>query len=385
MSDLRLDHVEFHVADLEQQVKLWTRRYGFRTVGRSGSPEQGFRSVVVRQGAISLVLTEGLSPAHPAHAYVRAHGDGVANIVLRTSDTHAAFEAAARAGARLLAPPNRHDRDKDVILATLASGMDDIVLTLLERGQPTAGASETPALPPGFDPEGAVDRTTSLPRDIAGEPAEADNRTGLLAIDHFAVCVRPGQMTALTDFYIQAFGFREIYEERINVGGQAMLSKVVQSASKSITFTVIEPDRTADPGQIDAFLAGHGGSGVQHIAFSSGNVVASVSALAERGVAFLPTSDLYYGLLSRRVPVTHHPLGQLRRLGILADEDHDGQLFQIFTRSVHPRRTIFFEVIERCGGTAFGSANIKALYEVVELERLRHQADAAAKEQERSK
>jgi 4-hydroxymandelate synthase len=51
------------------------------------------------------------------------------------------------------------------------------------------------------------------------------------------------------------------------------------------------------------------------------------------------------------------------------DEDHDGQLFQIFTASAHPRRTIFYEVIERQGARTFGSANIKALYTAVELER----------------
>ncbi|MFD9305178.1 4-hydroxyphenylpyruvate dioxygenase [Streptomyces sp. NPDC060048] len=374
VSDLQLDHVEFYVGDLEQQLAFWTDSYGFRIAGRGGSPEEGFRSVLVRQGAISLVLTEGLDPAHPACAYVRAHGDGVANIGLRTRDAHAVFESAVRVGACPLTPPDRHDRDKDVIHATLASGLDDVTLTLLEREQP-AGEQQVEALPPGFELAAEPVRTAASNTSLEAEgEVGADIGTGLLEVDHFAVCVRPGQMAALTDLYVRAFGFREIYEERIVVGGQAMLSKVVQSATKSLTFTVIEPDPTADPGQIDTFLAEHGGSGVQHIAFSTVNVVASVPALAERGVAFLTTPGLYYEVLSQRVAVTRHPLAELRRLSVLVDEDHDGQLFQIFTRSVHPRNTLFFEVIERFGGTTFGSANIKALYEVVELERQRHQA-----------
>ena len=58
-----------------------------------------------------------------------------------------------------------------------------------------------------------------------------------------------------------------------------------------------------------------------------------------------------------------------RLVSALIDEDHDGQLYQIFTMSVHPRNTIFFELIERIGARSFGSGNIKALYEAVELQR----------------
>jgi 4-hydroxymandelate synthase len=56
----------------------------------------------------------------------------------------------------------------------------------------------------------------------------------------------------------------------------------------------------------------------------------------------------------------------LRELDVLVDQDHGGQLFQIFTRSVHSRRTFFLELIERQGAGTFGTANIKALYEAVE-------------------
>jgi 4-hydroxymandelate synthase len=59
----------------------------------------------------------------------------------------------------------------------------------------------------------------------------------------------------------------------------------------------------------------------------------------------------------------------LRELNLLVDQDHGGQLFQIFTRSTHPRGTLFLELIERRGAGTFGSANIKALYEAVERER----------------
>ncbi len=59
----------------------------------------------------------------------------------------------------------------------------------------------------------------------------------------------------------------------------------------------------------------------------------------------------------------------LRELNVLVDQDNEGELFQIFARSTHPRRTFFFEIIERRDALTFGSANIKALYEAVERER----------------
>lgn len=90
-----------------------------------------------------------------------------------------------------------------------------------------------------------------------------------------------------------------------------------------------------------------------------------------------------------------HPLNFPQELGILADEDDEGVLLQIFTKPVGDRPTLFFEIIQRigcvvepndedsegdwipeskggtgflqkggCGG--FGVGNFKILFELVE-------------------
>jgi 4-hydroxymandelate synthase len=188
-------------------------------------------------------------------------------------------------------------------------------------------------------------------------------------MDHFAVCLEIGQLDPTVEFYKAAFGFREIFEEHILVGSQAMLSKVVQSRTGAVTFTMLQPDPAADPGQIDDFLKNHDGPGIQHIAFAADDIARSVRALADQGVVFLTTPDAYYGRLTERVSPKKHAIDDLRELNILVDEDHAGQLFQIFTASAHDRRTLFYEIIERCGAKTFGSSNIKALYQAVEMER----------------
>ncbi|MFF2147239.1 4-hydroxyphenylpyruvate dioxygenase [Kitasatospora sp. NPDC058190] len=351
-ADLGIEYVEFYVENLEAKTAEWVDRYAFEVIGRSGTEAGGFRSTALRQGRVVLVLTEGTSDDHPATRYVRRHGEGVADIALRTADASAAFAAAVERGADRV---DRPGPDGAAPAATIA-GFGDVVHTFV-RGD----AGGEPGLPPGFVAEPGA--APAGPGDGGAEPV------GAQLIDHFAVCVNAGELDPTVEYYRSVLGFREIFEERIVVGAQAMNSKVVQSASGEVTFTVIEPDTTAAPGQIDGFLAGHDGAGVQHIAFSVEDAARSVRALGERGVEFLTTPGSYYDLLTERITPKNHELDELRELNLLVDEDHGGQLFQIFTRSTHPRRTLFFEVIERIGAETFGSSNIKALYEAVELER----------------
>jgi 4-hydroxymandelate synthase len=317
-----IDYVEIYVTDLESAVQSWINDYGFAAVGTAGSDALGYRSVALRLGSITLVLTMGISPDHPASDYVAVHGDGVGNIALHLAD-----------------PPSE---------TRSVQAFGDVIHTLVEH---------QPGLPPGFAP---LASTQTEGADIA-----------LIEIDHIAVCLGIGDLNPTVEYYENELGFREIFAERIVVGSQAMNSKVVQSPGRGVTLTLIEPDASADPGQIDDFLKNHNGAGVQHLAFSTADAVRTVRALTSRGVRFLSAPGVYYDLLGKRIKVRGHALDDLRETNLLADEDHGGQLFQIFTASTHPRRTLFFEIIERQGASTFGSSNIKALYEAVEMERAR--------------
>lgn len=354
LRDLSIDYVEMYVGDLETAAFDWVDRYAFTVAGTVDSADR--RSIALRHGRITLVLTQAISDQHPASAYVATHGDGVADIALRTADVEAAFTAATGNGAGAHRRPTRHaaggpDATDCPGVTAAVKGFGDVVHTLVQRAP-----GEGPGLPAGFVP---VLRGT-------GERA-AD--VGLTDIDHVAVCLNTGDLRPTVDYYLNTLGFRDIFEEHIVVGAQAMESNVVQSPSGSVTLTLIQPDPTAEPGQIDEFLKGHQGAGVQHLAFSSLDAVRSVRALDHRGVTFLTTPSAYYDLLGERIDLDRQRLEDLRATHVLADEDHEGQLFQIFTTSTHPRHTLFFEVIERQGARTFGSSNIKALYEAVELER----------------
>nr|QEO73640.1 hypothetical protein [uncultured bacterium] len=343
-----IDHVEIFVEDAEESAVQLRDGFGFALAGRGSDSEmRGCESVLLRQGEIALLLTSATSADHQAAEYVRCHGEGVGVIGLRVDDAEAAFADAVARGAVPVAPPKAFGPDGDRVVFASVIGFGDVEHRFVSRDDPSG-----PLAP--FIQETGCGR--------GGE--------GLFTrIDHFAVCVPAGTLDETVRRYQEIFGLDQTFEEQIIVGAQAMGSKVIQSRSERLTLTILEPDVTREPGQIDAFLKAHGGAGVQHVAFLTEDIATAVRRSADRGVRFLSTPPGYYDMLTPRLGPIGVPVDELRRLNILADRDHAGVMLQIFTESRHPRGTLFYELIDRRGARTFGSNNIHALYEAVERQR----------------
>jgi 4-hydroxymandelate synthase len=351
------DHIEFYVTDLDKSASTLLDGYGFRLTGRTPDTVVRQRSLLFQQGQIAFLLTQATSPDHPAHAYVNQHGDGPAVIAFGTDDVHQAFGDAVAGGALPVAGPVFAGSGDDRVGIAEVSGFGDVVHRLVQR----AGAGT------GFAP-GLIEPVSS-----SSSSSGADSE-GLLLLDHVAVCLPAGELDKSVQFYRDAFGLSVIFDERIEVGGQAMISKVVQGTEGQATFTLIEPDLTREPGQIDDFLRTHDGAGVQHLALRTGDITSSLRELTGRGVEFLASPDDYYRALPSRLGALSIDVDVLRELNVLADRDPSGEMFQIFARSRHERGTFFFELIERRGALTFGTQNIHALYEALDSERARDTA-----------
>jgi len=342
-----LEYVELYATDGKSIVDYFVSAFGFAEVAHSNSSnhDEGRESTLLRQANAHLVVTTG--PA--TYEFLEQHGDGVADIAFACADVPGAWDRAMKAGASSFRAPS----DGDGSAATV-SGFGDVRHTLVHR-------------PPGAAPRAPVDRAWTEVSDDAGSRADP-SRIG--QVDHIAVCVGSGDLQATVRYYIAAFGLERYYSEYIQVGNQAMDSVVVRSPSGQVTFTILEPDSSRDRGQLNDFLDRNGGAGVQHVAFLVGEIISSVSEFRDRGVEFLWTPGAYYDVLADRVTGLLEEIADLRETNVLADCDEWGYLLQLFTKSPHERSTLFYELIQRHGAQGFGSANIRALYEAVERERI---------------
>jgi len=351
MKILDIDHIELYVGDAVAAARSLCTAYGFRVYGRGG-PDTGLpgqRTILLGQGDIRILLTSGLKEDHPASQFVARHGDGVAVAAFRTGNAATAYTDVVAAGGPGVHQPRTWENARARVVTAEVAGFGDVVYRLVERQ--------------GSDAE-------FQPGVIEMEPgAGAGSGEDLLRIiDHLAVCVPAGELDPTIAFHEQVFGFTVTFEEYIEIGEQGVMSKVVQSPSGGVTFTILQPDLTRQAGQIDDFLAWHDGAGVQHAAFLTRDIVRAVRTITGRGVEFAVTPSGYYDTLTTRLGAPDIPVEALRPLGILADRDHWGQMYQIFAKSTHIRRTYFLELIDRHGARTFGTNNIPALYAAKERE-----------------
>jgi len=178
-------------------------------------------------------------------------------------------------------------------------------------------------------------------------------------------------MNVWVQFYADVMGFRNLLtfdDKDISTEYSSLMSKVMANGNDRIKFPINEPAKGKKRSQIDEYLDFYKGPGVQHMALATDDIIATVTALRDRGVEFLNVPTTYYDDLQQRVGKIDEPVARLQELGILVDRDPDGYLLQIFTKPVEDRPTVFYEIIERKGARSFGKGNFKALFEAIERE-----------------
>jgi 4-hydroxyphenylpyruvate dioxygenase len=131
-----------------------------------------------------------------------------------------------------------------------------------------------------YGPAGSIYDVDFVP--IAGvDPAPRG--AGLVGIDHLTHNVHRGRMVEWAEFYQRLFNFREIRYFDIEGRLTGLKSKAMTSPCGKIRIPINES--ADDRSQIAEYLAAYHGEGIQHIALSSGDILASVEALRGRGVA----------------------------------------------------------------------------------------------------
>lgn len=103
------------------------------------------------------------------------------------------------------------------------------------------------------------------------------------------------------------------------------------------------------------FLSEFVGSGVQHIAFATHDIVKTVQRLRANRVEMLPIAENYYDDLEARADLPPERLDVLRKHNILCVKDESGKYLQAYTLNFENR--FFFEIVERRGYAGYGAIN----------------------------
>ncbi len=346
------DYLEMWVGNSRQAAHYFQTAFGFQPLAYAGLATglKDRESYVVQQGKIRIVLTSPLHGGTEIGSHIDAHGDGVKVIALWVEDATSAFEETVKRGAKPYFAPVTESDDKGTVVRSGIHTYGDTVHIFVERR--------------AYD-------GIFLPGYQAWEPHYRPEDTGLQYVDHMVGNVGWNEMNTWVKFYAHVLGFAQLVsfdDKDISTDYTALMSKVMSNGNGRIKFPINEPAEGKKKSQIEEYLDFYGGSGVQHIAVATDNIIETVTALRDRGVEFLRVPAVYYDDVLDRVGTIDEDLAPLRDLGILIDRDDEGYLLQIFTRPIMPRPTVFFEIIQRKGAKSFGKGNFKALFEAIERE-----------------
>ncbi|MEZ4778236.1 MAG: 4-hydroxyphenylpyruvate dioxygenase [Flavobacteriaceae bacterium] len=354
---LGTDYVEFYVGNAKQAAHFYKTAFGFQSYAYKGL-ETGSRdevSYVLKQDKIRLVLTTPLHSKSPINDHIVKHGDGVKVIALWVEDARSAYEETTKRGAiSYMEPLVEKDAFGEVVRAGIYT-YGETVHMFVERKNYKGDFL------PGF---------RKWESDYNPEP------TGLKYIDHMVGNVGWGQMNTWVKWYEEVMGFVNFLsfdDKQIHTEYSALMSKVMSNGNGRIKFPINEPAEGIKKSQIEEYLDFYEGSGVQHLAVATDDIIYTVSQLKARGVEFLPPPpQAYYDDIPRRLgahmDMMKEDIKELQKLSILVDADEEGYLLQIFTKPLEDRPTLFFEIIQRMGAKGFGAGNFKALFESIERE-----------------
>jgi 4-hydroxyphenylpyruvate dioxygenase len=296
---------------------------GFRKVGEHKSKAVSRWS----QGSINLVLNcdnEGF-----AHAHQITHGPSVCAICLKVENADATLDRAQM----LLDTPFRQAVGPAELEIPAVRGVGGSLLYFV-------------------DPKSALGRLWEIDF-VAPEHPARNSGAGLTVIDHISQSMHYEEMLSWLLFYTSLFEVTKTPQLDVIDPGGIVRSQVIQTTDGTlrIALNASQSQQTLS----SRFLSNYFGSGVQHVAFATNDVVAAVKQLRANGVEMLSVSENYYDDLEARTDLSAERLNLLRAGNIMYDKDNVGEYLQAYTATFDG--LFFFEIVERRAYQGFGAIN----------------------------
>lgn len=322
-----VEFIEFTVSEAERPgFETLLRALGFARSGAHRSKDVDLWS----QGDIRIVLNSEADGF--AHSYQITHGTSVCALALCVPDAQAAI---ARAKAMLDVPHagaiGPHELDIPAV-----RGLGGSLLYFLDHTS-------------------ALGRWAEVDFEATGERG---SDAGLTAVDHVSQSMQYEEMLTWLLFYSSLFETRKTPTQAVLDPGGVVQSQVIESGLDGkighglrLILNGSQSHRTLSARFITDFF----GSGVQHIAFATDDIAATVQRLAANGVAMLPIPENYYDDLEARSDLTVQDIDAMKALNILYDSDAGGSFRQAYTQTLDGG--LFFEIVQRDGYAGYGAAN----------------------------
>lgn len=351
---MNIDHVHFYVGDAQRSRNWFVHSLGFGPIARRTTPDTA--TEVVNSGQVWIALSSPLTAASPAAAYLKQHPPGVVDVAFRVQNLAAIVAHAAENGVEILEPIQA---EPGLRWASIA-GWGDLRHTLIEYVE---GVSDL-----GFWQRRGLDwnretiATTTSERHFGG-------------IDHAVLNVAAGELPIALAWYERVLGFQPQRIFEIQTRRSGLCSQVLIHPEGTAQLPINEP--VTPNSQIQEFLDYNRGSGIQHLALGTPNIVEAIAQLRRSGLGFLEVPVSYYEQLQQRVqPCPQIPDWQaIVEQQVLVDWQEDAPeavLLQTFTQPIFNEPTFFFELIERrCQAQGFGEGNFLALFEAIEREQIK--------------
>lgn len=278
------------------------------------------------QGAINIVVNtekEGF-----AHSFNIMHGTAVCAIGLRVADAASTLDRARR----LLDQPFHQAVGPGELEIPAVRGLGGSLVYFI-------------------DPKSELGHVWDIEFEKTGDTPPVS--AGLTTVDHVSQSMHYEEMLTWLLFYTSLLDLAKTPEQDVFDPGGLVKSQVIQSADGSlrIILNASQSSRTLS----SRFLSETFGSGVQHIAFATADMMATADRLKAGGVRLLPIPVNYYDDLEAKFGLAPDLLERLRAGNILYDRDEGGEYFQVYTQTFEER--FFFEIVERRGYAGFGAGN----------------------------
>ncbi|HLO84176.1 MAG TPA: 4-hydroxyphenylpyruvate dioxygenase [Nostocaceae cyanobacterium] len=344
---IQIDHVHFYVEDAQRWRDWFVNCLGFEVVTGAIFPQLFLNqnalhtcTEVVKSGAIYFLLSSPLLPTSPVAEFLRQHPPGVVDVAFAAANVEELTIKARVNGANILQPVQTNF---DLKYSQIAAW--GLTHTLIERM-------------------------------VIDSEISATNGQIFTAIDHVVLNVGAGDLELAVSWYEKIFDFRPQQSFNIQTDRSALFSQVLISRDGNVQLPINQP---ASPNsQIQEFLEVNRGSGIQHIALKTANLVEAIARLRAAGLSFLSTPPSYYSQLQQRpgLPLSLAELEAIAQQEILVDWQDQAPLgallLQIFTQPIFSQPTFFFEFIERrAQATGFGEGNFRALFTAMETEQIK--------------